>query len=252
MRHLRATFALAVATCAFALAATPALAAEFFASKEGRTKGATETEQIFHWGQGIEMTCFKAKAKGHVAAGYASSYATSILFRKCVVKAKIGTHLFYIHAEWMTPLAVEYYPHGFVETGSELEEEGGRTILSGGTAELKFKTGVLIESAPEAFEPSSCSVSIPAQTIPARAATKPENEYTMASFTNEAIPHEVNNRFPEGEQHIINISNTFKGIKFEFEGEPCEEWGREEGEEGTGNYTGSFPQKLGGGNLFYE
>jgi hypothetical protein len=252
MRHLRATLGLAVAVCAFALAATPALAAEFLASKEGATHGKNETEQIFHWGQSFEMICFKTRSKGHMAAGFANSYATEIKFAKCVVKAKIGLHTFYIHAKWLTPLAIEYYPNGFVEIGSELEEEGGRTVLSGGTAELKFKTGVNIEEAPEEFEPSVCEVRIPSQTIPARAEKHPENEYEAATFTNEVIPHKISNRFPTGEQHIIKISNHLTRIFFEFEGEPCEEWGHEEEEEDHGNYTGSFPQKLSGGNLYFE
>jgi hypothetical protein len=60
----------------------------------------------------------------------------------------------------------------------------------------------------------------------------------------------VNKSFPDGLRHYIVISNSFKGIKYELEGEPCEEWGKEEGPEGGGGtYTGSFPQILGMGNL---
>ena len=56
--------------------------------------------------------------------------------------------------------------------------------------------------------------------------------------------------FPDGLQHYIVITNSFKGIKYELEGEPCEEWGKEEGPEGGGGtYFGSFPQILIGGNL---
>ena len=50
MRHFRMTLGLAAVACVFAVAATPALAHEFTASKTGKTKGATEEEQNFKLG----------------------------------------------------------------------------------------------------------------------------------------------------------------------------------------------------------
>lgn len=250
MRHLRVTFGVAVTACAFALAATPALAHEFIASKEGNTSGTSETEQTFKFGQ-VNITCYKVRSKGHVAAGGSSTYATSLKFGKCVTTAHIGTHTFYIRTSWLTPLAVEYHPNGFVEAGSELEETPQGARLSGGTAELKFKTGVLPEGGE--FEPSSCIIQIPEQTVPRKAINKPEEEYALVKYINGTTPHKINGTFPTGEQHIIKFENAIKGIHFVFEGEPCEEWAHEEESEGFfGQYHGSFPQKLAGGNLEFQ
>src|SRR6185312_11128797 len=97
---------------------------------------------------------------------------------------------------------------------------------------------------------SECHISWPAQTLPIKAIAHPEEEFTEAKYTNAAKPHLVTKVFPDGLQHYIVITNEFKGIKFEFEGEPCETWGREEGPEGGGGtYNGSFPQMLVGGNF---
>ena len=75
----------------------------------------------------------------------------------------------------------------------------------------------------------------------------------MALYSNVATPHVVNKYFPDGFQHSLDITNAFKGIKFELEGEPCEEWGKEEGSEGGGGtYSGTFPAMLSGGNLEFS
>ena len=81
-----------------------------------------------------------------------------------------------------------------------------------------------------------------------KAINKPEEPYEEASYENVSRSHLVSKNFPEGIQNGIDIHNTFKGIHFEYEGEPCEEWGREEGPEGFGaQYTGSFSQYLSNG-----
>lgn len=244
MRHWRKSIGLAVAVCAFALAATPALAHEFIASKEGKTTGVTESEQKFKFGP-FKIKCLKANAKGAVAAGSSETYATAIKYAKCLTSAKVGTHEIFLGTRWLTPLAIEYHANGFVETGGELEEFEGKAVIAPGSAELKINTGRT-----EEFEKSECHLSWPEQTIPLKAVKNPEGEYSSATYSNEAVAHKVNKNFPDGLQHYIVISNTFKGIKFELEGEPCEEWGKEEGSEGVGGtYTGSFPQFLVGGNL---
>lgn len=234
MRHLRVTFGVAVTVCAFALTAMPALATEVEASKEGYTHGTSETEQTLKFGE-IEITCFKVSAKGAVTAGVNSTYTTSIKFNKCLTKARLGIHTFYLRTKFLTPLVISYQPNG--------------SIVSGTTAEIKFKTGTT-----EEFEPSECEIYIPEQTVPSKAINKPNETYFMFSMT-EGVPlgHKVSPTFPDGLQHTIEINNTIKGFKYELEGEPCEEWAKEEGPEGIGGqYFGSFPQILGGGNLYIK
>jgi hypothetical protein len=246
MRHIRTGLALAVATCAFVVMTTPALAHEFVASKAGKTHGVEESEQSFRFGPFI-INCQKASAKGQVAGGASATYATSIKFSKCLTTAHIGSHSIFLPTKFLTPLAIEYHANGFVETGSELETEGSAK-LAGGSAELKVKSGRTEEN-----EKSECVISWEEQTIPLKAAKKPEEEYSAATYEPGAIPHAVTKSFPDGLQHYVVFSNEFKSIHYTLEGEPCEEWGREEGSEGfSGRYTGSFPQFLGGGNLSFQ
>jgi len=249
MRHFRLGLGLLATTCAFAIGAAPALAHEFIASREGKTHGVSETEQVFKLGT-FKIKCQKASAKGLVAAGSSSTYATAVTFAKCLTSAFVGgtKHQIFLGTKWLTPLAIEYHANGFVETGSELEETEGAAVLKGGTAVLKINTGKT-----EEFEKSECHLSWPEQTIPLKAVKNPEEEFSTATYSNATMPHLVNKNFPDGEQHYVVISNSFKGIKYEFEGEPCEEWGKEEGPEGGGGtYFGSFPQILGMGNLEYQ
>jgi hypothetical protein len=239
-------FGLAVVACSVAVAATPALAHEFIASKAGKTHGVSESTQLLKFGP-FKVKCLKVSAKGAVAAGVSKTYATSILFSKCQTSAKLGGHEIFLGTKFLTPLAIEYHASGFVESGSELEEEEGKAVLKGGTAVMKVNTGQT-----EEFTKSECHVYWPEQTIPFKATKEPEGEFSAASFSNEATPHLVNKNFPDGLQHFIKITNSFKGIHTEFEGEPCEEWGKEEGPENNGGtYLGSFPQILGMGNLEY-
>ncbi|HTZ88423.1 MAG TPA: hypothetical protein VMB05_17290, partial [Solirubrobacteraceae bacterium] len=58
MRHVRLCVVLVGALCALAIAAAPALAHEFTASKTGKTKGKSETEQKFKFGP-FRISCEK-------------------------------------------------------------------------------------------------------------------------------------------------------------------------------------------------
>ena len=234
MRHLKLTLGVAVSValsaCAFAMAATPALAGEFVASSSGKVAGTEESTQEFKFGA-VKMRCFKIKGNGEVVAGSSPTYTTAIKFAKCLTTAKIGRHDIFLATRWLTPLTITYHNNGFVETGA--------------TAEVKINMGKT-----EEFEKSECHIRWPAQTIPVRAIAKPEEPYEEASYENVSRAHTVSRLFPTGIQNGIEIHNTIKGIHFEYEGEPCEEWGREEGPEGSGGqYTGSLPQYLGSGNF---
>jgi hypothetical protein len=247
MRHLKLTLGVAVSVCAFALAASPALAGEFVASNTGKTSGTSENEQQFKFGS-IKINCHKTSAKGAVVTGSSNTYASSIKFTKCLTSAKIGTHSIFLAARFLTPLAIEYHQNGFVEVGSETEENAGTLTVIGGSAELKLNTGRT-----EEFEKSECHIRLEAQTLPLKATKEPEGSFSAATYSNITRPHLVTKLFPEGIQTGIEFSNAFKGIHYELEGEPCEEWGKEEGSEAVnGTYTGSFPQFLGNGNLEFH
>jgi hypothetical protein len=248
MRHVKLGLGFASAVCALAIAATPALAHEFTASKTGKTHGKSTTEQNFKFGP-FRITCEKASAKGAVAAGSTSTLTTSVKFAGCTDEVKFGTRPAHVPTHFLTPLAIAYHANGFVETGSETEEVEGEAVLAGGEAEIKVYTGVI----PGEHEQSRCTIHWPEQTLPLKAVRKPEGEYSAATYSNEQTPNGNLKRFPDGFQHSITISNEFKGIKYEFEGEPCEEWGKEEGSEGgAGTYFGSFPEMLSGGNLEFS
>jgi hypothetical protein len=248
MRHVKLGFGFASVVCALAIAAAPALAHEFTASKTGKIHGKSTTEQSFKFGP-FKITCEKATAKGAVAAGTTSTLATTVRFGQCTDEVKFGTKPAHVPAHFLTPLVIAYHANGFVETGSETEEIEGEAILSGGEAELKVYTGVL----PGEHEQSRCTILWPEQTLPLRAVKKPEGEYSAATYSNVLTPNGNLKKFPDGFEHSITIANALKGIKYEFEGEPCEEWGKEEGSEGgAGTYFGSFPEILGGGNLEFS
>jgi hypothetical protein len=250
---------LVAGACAFALAATPALAHEFTASRSGHLKGVAEEGKETTIGpntQAIKLGTFKVycnkaiASKGVVAAGTTKTFATSVKFSWCWTPVQFGKRKSAMKVNMTAPLAIEYHANGYAETGSELEEVEGYAKLSGGEAEFKTNTGIN-----EEFEKSTCHIKWIEQTIPIKAEKKPENEYSYVTFSDEVMTpkHPNLKKFPDGFQHYVKVSNSLKGIKYEFEGEPCEEWGKEESEEGGGGtYTGSFPQILGGGDFEYS
>lgn len=255
MRHWR-TLGVAATACAFAFSATPALAHEFTASKHGKLAG-KETEeseeagpssQVFKFGP-FHIYCQKAVAKGEVEAGSTSTFAASIKISKCLTEATFsGKFKFGVATHFKTPLAIEYHANGFVETGSETEEVEGAAVLAGGEAEL-----VISGAKNKAYEKFTCAIHWPEQTLPLAAVKKPTNEYSLVTYADETRPATNLRKFPDEKQHYIVVHNALKGIKVTFEGEPCEEWGREETEEqGGGKYTGPFPMILSGGNFEFS
>jgi hypothetical protein len=241
MRHLRITLGLAATVCAFAVIAAPALAHEFTASASGTTKGTTEEVQTFKFGP-FKITCLRAVSKGLVAAGSSKTLNDTIKFMKCSTEGKIGTHKIELQTRFVTPLVVEYHANGFVETGSETVEEEGSAKLAGGEVQLKVSAGAKFK----------CNINWPEQTLPVRAEKNPEGEFSAATYSNE--PGKLGKKFPGGQQTKLLIANNFKAISFEFEGEPCETFGKEEGPEGgkTGTYLGELPDELGVGSLEFS
>jgi hypothetical protein len=258
MRHWR-ILGLAASACAFAFSATPALAHEFTASKHGKITGRQTEEseeagpesQVFKFGP-FHIYCQKVFAKGTVAEGGGkSTFATAIKPSKCLTEAQLSggsKFKFGLATSFKTELAIEYHANGFVETGSELEEVEGSAKLEGGEAEISVKGGKT-----KAYEGFKCTIYWPEQTLPLAAVKKPENEYSLVTYADEKRANPNVKKYPDGFQHYIVVHNALKGIKVVFEGEPCEEWGKQETEEqGGGKYTGSFPQILAGGNFEFN
>lgn len=258
MRHARLTLGLAACVCAFVLAVSPALAHEFVASKSGALKGVAQqgssketiigpNTQEIKLGT-FKVYCNKTVATGSVLAGATKTFTSTVKFNWCWTPVKYGNHTGAVAVHMAAPLVIEYHANGFVEIGSETEEVEGSVVLKGGEAEMKLSTGVN-----EEFEKSRCFVKWKEQTLPAKAEKKPELEYSSVVFSNATLPSTKTKKFPDGFQHYIKVSNSFKAIHYEYEGEPCEEWGKGEEEEGGGGtFVGSFPQVLMGGNFEFS
>ena len=235
--------------CAFALAATPALAHEFIASKTGKTtRHRAKPNRRSNSGRS-KSNAEKASAKGAVAAGSSRTYATSIKYAKCMTDGenRQPKRRSYCRRNSLTPLAVEYHANGFVETGSEIEEVEGKAVLAGGIGGTQSQ---------HRRKPKNTKVQMqhlwPEQTIPLKADKRTGRRILVGHVhqrTGDPKPVERKTS-PRPQTALHHHRNSFKGIKYEFEGEPCEEWGKEEGPEGGGGtYFGSFPQILTAGNL---
>jgi hypothetical protein len=246
-RYLRVTFGLAATVCTLAFAA-PALAHEFVASQEGKTKGSVEKIQEFKFGP-FHVVCEKVASKGYMSGGSTQILSTALKPGRCLTIAHMGGHEFFLSTSWRVRLALEYHANGWVKTGSEVKQnEAGEWVVGGPPAMFKVHLGKN-----EEFEASNCEVFIPSgQVLPVAAVKKPEEQYEAATFLNKTFPHKISKRFPTGEQPGIMITNEIKGFHAEFEGEPCEEWGHEEEEESlAGWYKGKLPQVLAPGSLYW-
>jgi hypothetical protein len=232
MRHVRLKFGVVTMLCAFAVAATPAMAHEFISSG-GETRGKGE-EQEMKLGP-FKITCANAHSKGGPTTPLSSpTFFTSVTFGKCKTEAKIGANPIFLKTKFMTPLAIEYHANGFVEIGSEGEEVEGNTVLGGGTVEVKVSA-------------IKCVISWPTQTIPAKAEKKPLGEYESAFFSNEEV-EKGKNTFNK-----LDIENEFKGIHFSYGAGQCEEFEKSETEIKSGSYKGELLEEVRkGGNLEFQ
>lgn len=229
MRHLRIMLGLAAMVCVLGIGTAAASAHEFTASKAGKTKGLTEEEEHFKFGP-FKVTCLKAATTGAVAESQvptSNTFFTSAKFKKCSTLAKIGNHPIEIATTFKTPIDIEYLANGTVEEiGSEGEEVDGVAEVSGGEIELKVNAGPKFK----------CVIYLPAQKI------KAKKNVETAVF---APALSKNLKFK-----ALKIENNFKAMEFVLEGEPCDEWAKEEGPEGkVGIYEGNLNEELAMGNL---
>jgi len=275
MRNIKFAVGLAAIACTFGVATSAAVAQEFVASREpktlseelpGKTKGVgipsegleAERNQMFKFG-GFEIFCTAQAHANTIAEGAVSwessqTFSTLIKYNKCLTKAHFGgivagiTTQFNINPETKKQELLKYVYHhnGFVETGTgETESE-----VEVGSGDATFKIAQKV-----------CKISWPAQTVPAAAVKKPENEFSAVTYANEFVPVEKTalneKRFPSGEQQRLIITNNLKGMKWHFEEGQClGEGGFEEEakiQEGPNAiYKGALEEQIINGNLGFE
>jgi len=267
---------LAVAVCAFSLAVGPALAHNFTASRlpkplseaePGKTKGIgiasegleAERNQFLKFGP-FEIFCTATTHANTIAEGAVSwtthqTFSTEVKFAKCLTKIKFGSGFvgglatsFNVNPETKKaePIKFVYHVNGFAEIGT------GETVseVEVGSGEANFKISGKI-----------CKINWPAQTVPAVAEKKPEEEFSAAVYSNNFVPVEESlanqKKFPSGFQQKLVITNAFKNMLWKLEEGQCKgEGGFEEeakAQEGkTGVYKGALEETLNGGNLGFE
>jgi hypothetical protein len=243
MRRVRITLGLVVAVSAVALSATAALAHNFTAgiakktiseATPGKVKGGSVGPQAFKFGP-IHMTCESAGTKGVVTQEVSTTLKVVARYHGCATSIKVGAEPALLKTRFLAPVEYSFHANGFAETGTEGEE--GSVEIGGGAAEMKI-TGI------------KCVISWPAQTVPMKAITLPEEQYSAALFTNEEVASTHLKAFPTGFQHQLQISAEFKNMEFSFEEGECSEFKHPEAK--TGSYTGVLHEELAGGNLGWE
>jgi hypothetical protein len=253
--------AVAVAACALALTSTTALAAEFAASRippitesePGQTKGHSiggEFAQEFVFGP-FHIKCDKAKAyaktvgEGAITWESSQTFATEVKFAKCLTEAHFGAFTAGLATRFNEgkPIKILYHINGYAEFGTGVTE----SEVQIGSGEANFKISGKI-----------CKINWPAQTVPARAENKPEEEFSAAVYSNKevAVEEKMWKKFPTHFQKRLVITHEFNGMAWEFEEGQCvgeggfeEEAAKTEGK--SGKYKGAIEEELKGGNLSF-
>jgi hypothetical protein len=255
MRHLRITFGIIVTACALAVAAVPAMAQQFVASKTGKTTG-RGFEQIklpppgelpefvparmqeFKIGA-FKILCYTATSKGEVTEEHSETFTTTTRFGRCGWYPQ--TNSLHTSATFSKGgLTATWHAKGFVEAeGNESGEEVEWKNIELGEVATAIKVGQKI-----------CQVTIPKQTIKVMKAG-PAAIYST-------ITGPATTKFPTGQKHLL-IRNAWDSIKFVYGGElnQCtaqefEKLQEGAGGGGTGQYNGNLEETLTGGNLSFE
>jgi hypothetical protein len=260
---MRTAGLVAVGACALAIYATPALAngSEFEATRLPEsnqcseatpcaTKGRApegEHSQVLNFGAfTIECnatTKAKTVGEGAITWEFNPTFATEIKFTKCLTKAKFGNFTGGISTNFNggLPMKILYHINGFAQIGTG--ETFTEVEVGGGEASLKISGKI-------------CKINWPAQTVPAAAIKKPEEEYSSAVYSNKEVTVAKSQKFPEGIQKKLIIANEFKRMKWSYESGQCVGEGGFEEEakvtEGTsGKWTGILEEEVTGGNLSF-
>jgi hypothetical protein len=280
MRRVRIILGFATLLCAFGALSAPALAhkkaklphffGEFTASALGRTFSETEPGATKGTGELEEMQIAQFRVRcprelrtaGKVTGARFPIFTTRVSFKKSACRAvKVEGHTVEEpKLKFNQPLVIKYHPNGSTEVEGEAEVEK--------TASVSFKV-----------VGGTCTVSIPPQTIPLKAVSKPEKQYSAAEYATE---HEVvpgskakKDKYPAnpmtgllaGEEEYLEIEDNFTGLKSEERVTPlCHEPGKKKTQEEivaeevllghplyihytTGTFVAYFEEYLTGGDL---
>jgi hypothetical protein len=274
MRRIRMALALAASASALCAAAAPAMSHEFFASRlpkplseaePGKIKGIGIGETLLgkeKYNQELVFGAFHifcaAQTAGQTINEGAVSWATSptfvteIKFNKCLTESSYGLFKsgtptnFNVNPETKKsePVKFVYHVNGFAEFGAgETESE-----VELGSGAASFKVGNKI-----------CKINWPAQTVPARAVVKPEEEFSNVTYSNNEVPVEAKKikQFPTLLKNRLVISNDFTTMQWSYEEGQCVgEGGFEEGisktEAKNGIYRGALEEELVGSNIGFR
>lgn len=221
MRHVRFTVGIVAAVmCVFgAFAAGPAFAKEkkapvfgkFTANIPGGTispehpataTGTGEIDELNLAGGALLITeCAKeAKSTGSVVSESAETFFQNVTFKKCFAKVTIGKSGLTSRMKVPTfHLAMEFHSNHSAVIG-EGEEENLKIVKPSSVTVKIGKT--------------TCSVVIPAQTVPVKAAKKPEKEYEAAGYETTIFPVSKRqlSKFPNGQEELY-IEWEFKQLE---------------------------------------
>jgi len=260
--------------CALCVAATPAVASEFTASRlpkplsetePGKTKGVgigssvlggEERNQELKFGSFsvycAAQTSGKTIDKGAISWATSQIFATEVKFSKCLTRANFGNFIggvstkFNVNPETKKsePMKFVYHVNGFAQFGTEET-----------TSEVEVGSG----SASFAIAGKICKINWPPQTVPAKAEVKPNGTYSAATYTNKEVPVEAKKikQFPSGFQQRLVIKNEFKGMDWSYEEGQCLGEGGFENpakneEAKSGIFNGTLEETLNGGNLGFQ
>jgi hypothetical protein len=230
MRRVRVLIGFAAAVFAFAALAAPALAkkehtkvqfGKFIANIPGSTISeatpatATGTGTVLAGpkGPGIELAggaltiakCTTAlKSSGRVVSEKSETFLQNITFKNCYAQSFLGKNEGVI-SETKLPkftLALEFHSNQSAVAG---ESSGEVKVMENSTIVI-----------PVPSRKSPCRVTIPAQTIPNEAITKPEDEFESAFYETEHEEVEGKRkleRFPSGFEEQLDVETEFTKVE---------------------------------------
>jgi hypothetical protein len=227
MRRVRVVLGFAAVVCAFGALTAPAFAkrtkepvifGKFTASINGKTISPAEPAKTKGHGEVTAMKlgpyvfggrnlgegkhgpiCEKAlKSEGQVVSESSETFLQNVSFKKCVSTVRAGSSEEAVVFHFT--LGMEFHSNGSAVVGESEETEV--KIIKGSVVHFKGSK-------------SSCEVIIPEQTIPVKAATKPEKTFESAGYSTETEAVEgkkAMKEFPSGFQEKLNITMEFKKV----------------------------------------
>jgi hypothetical protein len=257
--------AVTTALSVLVVAAAPAMAHKFTASKTGKSigKGFEEIEipekpaqpefnpehmQEFKLGK-FRVVCYVARGKGEITELESETFETVTKYSKCGWYPQSNS--LHIGATFSkTGLKVIYHANGFAEL---LGNGEGETFEYKGLGARETAVLIKIPST------KACNIAIPEQTIPLKAVRFPSEEFTAVTYENVETPTERLRLFPSGLQKKVVFNNELRTLHFKYVGEETqcanlEEFEKQSEEEGggTGVYKGKLIEEVAAGNLSWE